>query len=136
LVEAEAGVAYPHTSNRHTVTSGRSQLVTPPLGTILAGVTRDTVLQLAREHRLEPVERSVSLAELWEGCTDGSIVDVFAAGTAAVITPITGLKSETGAVQVADGRPGNYSARLREHIVDIQFGRRADNRGWMHPVEP
>jgi len=78
----------------------------------------------------------VSLAELWNGCVDGSIVDVFAAGTAAVITPITGLKSETGAVQVADGKPGQHSARLRRHIIDVQFGRRPDERGWMHHVEP
>jgi branched-chain amino acid aminotransferase len=112
------------------------QLLTPPLGTILAGVTRDSVLALAREHGLEPVERAVSLAELWEGCADGSIIDVFAAGTAAVITPITGLKSNTEAVQVADGTPGQHSARLREHIIEMQFGRRPDERGWMHPVEP
>lgn len=111
------------------------QLLTPPLGTILAGVTRDSVLLLAQEHDLAPVERSVSLAELWDGCTHGSITEVFAAGTAAVITPITGLKSETGAVQIADGTPGKYSTGLRQHIIDVQFGRRPDERGWMHFIE-
>lgn len=112
------------------------QLVTPPLGTILAGVTRDSVLALAEEYDLEPVERSISVTELWDCCADGSIVDVFAAGTAAVITPITGLKSASGSVRVADGKPGAHSARLRQHIIDVQFGRRPDERGWMHPVDP
>jgi branched-chain amino acid aminotransferase len=134
-VDGERYIDESGTMNIFLVTQD-GQLVTPPLGTILAGVTRDSVLTLAQEHGLEPVERSISLAELWNGCNNGSIVDVFAAGTAAVITPITGLKSETGTVQVADGTPGTYSARLRDHIIDVQFGRRPDDRGWMHPVEP
>lgn len=134
-VDGERCIDESGTMNIFVVTR-EGQLVTPPLGTILAGVTRDSVLALAMEYDLEPVERQVPLAELWEGCADGSIVDVFAAGTAAVITPITGLKSENGTVQVADGQPGRHSARLRQHIVDLQFGRTPDKRGWMHPVEP
>jgi len=133
-VDGERCVDESGTMNIFVVTQ-EGQLVTPPLGTILAGITRDSVLALAQEYDLEPVERPVSLAELWEGCADGSVTEVFAAGTAAVITPITGLKSESGAVQVADGKPGQRSAQLREHIIDVQFGRRPDERGWMHYVE-
>ena len=79
------------------------QLITPSLGTILDGVTRDSVLTLAAEHGLEPIERSISLDEMRDGLADGSITEAFAAGTAAVITPILGLKSEEFAVTVGDG---------------------------------
>jgi branched-chain amino acid aminotransferase len=112
------------------------QLITPPLGTILAGITRDSILALAQDYDLEPVERPMALTELWEGCADGSVTELFAAGTAAVITPIIGLKSESGTVQVADGKPGPRSKQLRAHITDVQFGRRADERGWMHHIDP
>ena len=112
------------------------ELVTPSLagGTILSGVTRDSVLTLAKSFDLNPVERQVSLAEVLDGITDGTITEVFAAGTAAVITPITGLKTAERALTVGDGTPGHLSEQLRRHIVDIQFGRRPDEHGWMHPV--
>ncbi|WP_375483050.1 branched-chain amino acid aminotransferase [uncultured Jatrophihabitans sp.] len=112
------------------------ELVTPSLagGTILSGVTRDSVLTLAKSFDLNPVERQVSLAEVLDGVADGTILEVFAAGTAAVITPITGLKTADRACTVADGSPGRLSEQLRQHIVDIQFGRRDDEHGWLHRV--
>ena len=112
------------------------ELVTPSLsgGTILSGVTRDSVLTLAKTFDVNPVERQVRLAEVLDGIADGTIVEVFAAGTAAVITPITGLKTAERSLTVGDGTPGRLSEQLRQHIVDIQFGRRADEHGWLHPV--
>ena len=112
------------------------ELVTPSLagGTILSGVTRDSVLTLAKSFDVNPVERQVRLAEVLDGMADGTIVEVFAAGTAAVITPITGLKTAERSLTVGDGTPGRLSEQLRQHIVDIQFGRRADEHGWLHPI--
>ncbi|MGI5150862.1 branched-chain amino acid aminotransferase [Plantactinospora sp. CA-294935] len=110
------------------------QLVTPTLGTILDGVTRDSVLRLAAEHGLTPVERSIDMDELHDGLASGSITEAFAAGTAAVITPIVGLKSEEFSSTVGDGKPGTYTQQFREHLLDIQYGRTVDTAGWMYRV--
>lgn len=110
------------------------ELVTPALGTILSGVTRDTVLSLADTYDLRPVERPVSLVELVGGCEDGSVVEVFASGTAAVITPITVLRGPDTEVAVADQTPGHRTSQLHRHITDVQFGRRPDHHGWLYPV--
>ncbi|SDD96472.1 branched-chain amino acid aminotransferase [Actinokineospora iranica] len=110
------------------------ELITPGLGTILDGVTRDSVLALAPDHNLTPVERPVTRAELSEGCRTGAITEVFATGTAAVITPITAFRSPTDDFTVGDGAPGKTTLTLREHILDIQYGRTQDTRGWLHRV--
>ena len=111
------------------------ELVTPPLGTILDGVTRRSVLELAAGHGLRPVERPVAVAELAAGCADGSITEVFASGTAAVISPIVAFRSVAGEFAVGAGTPGPHTLALREELLDIQFGRVADPRGWRVPVD-
>ena len=121
------------TMNLFLVTAD-GELVTPGLGTILEGVTRDSVLELADEHDLKPVERQVSLADLRAGCDDGSITEMFAAGTAAVITPIVGFKGDGYAHTVGDGQPGSVTLAIRTHLLDVQFGRVPDTRNWLHPV--
>lgn len=121
------------TMNLCLITSD-GQLVTPGLGTILEGVTRDSVLELVTEHGLSPVERRVSLAELRTGCEEGSITEMFAVGTAAVITPIVGIKGDGYEVAVGDARPGKFTLAIREHILDIQYGRVPDTRGWLRRV--
>ncbi|WP_433800045.1 branched-chain amino acid aminotransferase [Actinomycetospora sp. CA-084318] len=110
------------------------ELVTPPLGTILDGVTRRSVLELAAGHGLTAVERPVSVEELRAGCTDGSITEVFATGTAAVISPIVAFRSATGAFAVGAGTPGPRTLDLRAELLDLQFGRVPDPRGWRVPV--
>ena len=134
-VDGEPYVDESGTMNVFLVTSDGA-LVTPSIGggTILSGVTRDSVLTLAKSFDLNPVERQVSLAEVYDGVSDGTIVEIFAAGTAAVITPITGLKTAERTFTVGDGTPGHFSEQLRRHIVDIQFGRRPDEHGWLHHV--
>ncbi|WP_308286233.1 branched-chain amino acid aminotransferase [Actinomycetospora endophytica] len=110
------------------------ELVTPPLGTILDGVTRRSVLELAAGHGLRPVERPVSVDELREGARSGAITEVFAAGTAAVISPIVRFREPGGEFTVGDGTPGPRTLALRSELVDVQFGRAADPRGWRVPV--
>ncbi|MEO7260884.1 MAG: branched-chain amino acid aminotransferase [Jatrophihabitantaceae bacterium] len=121
------------TMNLFLVTAD-GELVTPGLGTILEGVTRASVLELAAEHDLKPVERRVRLADLRAACADGSITEMFAAGTAAVITPIVGFKGNGYAHTVAAGQPGAVTLAIREHILDVQFGRVPDTGSWLHRV--
>jgi branched-chain amino acid aminotransferase len=121
------------TMNLFLVTSG-GELVTPGLGTILEGVTRASVLELAAEHDLKPVERRLRLDELRAGCADGSITEMFAAGTAAVITPIVGFKGNGYEHTVGDSQPGSVTLAIRQHILDVQFGRVADAGNWLHRV--
>lgn len=110
------------------------RLATPELGSILAGVTRDTVLTLAPEFGLTPVERPISLEELRSGAADGRITEAFAVGTAAAITPIVGFKGDGYEFAVGTGKPGEQTMALRRHLLDIQYGRVEDRHGWMRRV--
>ncbi|OUZ11355.1 branched chain amino acid aminotransferase [Aeromicrobium sp. PE09-221] len=107
-------------------------IVTPELsGSILEGVTRDSILQLARDLGHEVVERRVSIDEWREGVAGGTITEVFACGTAAVITPVGTLKWNGGEVTSGDGELGKVTGAIRQALVDIQYGRARDEHGWM-----
>ena len=110
-------------------------VLTPELtGTILEGVTRDAVLALAGElgHKVE--ERRVDVDEWREGVRDGSIAEVFACGTAAVITPVGRLRWRGGDVPTGDGGTGPVTRKLRDALLDLQYGRSSDTHGWLHRV--
>jgi branched-chain amino acid aminotransferase len=107
-------------------------IVTPASDTILDGITRNSILELARERGLTVEQRPVSLTEWREGVASGEITEVFACGTAAVITPIGALK----AVGFEDEQPvGTLALSLREELTDIQYGRREDTHGWLHRLD-
>lgn len=110
------------------------ELLTPELGTILEGVTRDTLLALAERFDLAPTERSITFEEFRSRAIDGTIIEAFAAGTAAVVTPIVGVKGADGEFAIGNGSPGKHTEALREHLLDIQFGRILDRHGCMHRV--
>jgi branched-chain amino acid aminotransferase len=106
-------------------------LVTPELsGSILEGVTRSSILALARERGHEVEERRVTIDEWRKGIAAGEIVEVFACGTAAVITPVGTLKWRDGSVSSGE-QAGPVTSALRAQLLDIQYGRAADNHGWM-----
>jgi branched-chain amino acid aminotransferase len=110
-------------------------LVTPEVsGTILEGVTRDSVITLARElgHTVE--ERRVDVDEWRKGAADGKVVEVFACGTAAVITPIGALRWPGGEAVAASGEPGPVTMKLRQALLDVQYGRVEDTHGWVRKV--
>ena len=110
-------------------------LVTPPLtGTILPGITRDSLIQLAGRAGRRVEERPVSMDEWREGAASGRIREAFACGTAAVITPIGTVKAPGFEFTVADGGSGEVTMALRKELVDIQRGRAADPFGWVHRV--
>ncbi|MDR3361156.1 MAG: branched-chain amino acid aminotransferase [Bifidobacteriaceae bacterium] len=109
------------------------QVVTPPTsGTILEGVTRGCLLQLARDRGHEVVERPVLLRELLDGLASGAVAEVFACGTAAVVTPVGRLAGDGFDQAVGDGSPGQLTMALYDELTGIQYGRREDRHGWTH----
>jgi branched-chain amino acid aminotransferase len=111
------------------------EVVTPSLtGSILAGVTRDSLLVLAKELGCEVTERRVSWDEWREGAADGRVTEVFGCGTAAVITPIGRVRFQGGEVVVGDGQPGPVGLRLRQMLTDIQRGTAPDTHSWMRTL--
>jgi len=109
-------------------------IVTPELtGTILEGVTRASILELAADlgHKVE--ERRVGIDEWRDGVASGEITEVFACGTAAVITPLGRLAWDGGELAISD-EPGEVTRRLRAALLDIQYGRTEDNHGWLHRI--
>ncbi len=111
------------------------ELVTPELsGSILHGITRKSILQLAESRGLTPVERRVSIDEWRDGVASGAIREVFACGTAAVINPLAELRSKTFTIPAAPDTAGEVTMGLRAALTDIQYGRAADPFGWVVPL--
>ena len=111
------------------------ELVTPMLnGSILPGITRDTVLQLGRTWNLKVSERRISIDEVIEAHQSGTLQEVFGSGTAAVISPVGEIKYKNRQITVADGRVGPLARRFFKAITDIQYGRAEDSQGWIEPV--
>ena len=109
--------------------------MTPALtGTLLAGVTRDSLLTLSGDLGYEVEEGRIDI-DTWQACNAvGSITEVFACGTAAVITPVGSVKCTTDQWTVGDGEPGPVTLRLRQALLDIQHGVAPDTHGWMHTL--
>ncbi|MGV2932249.1 branched-chain amino acid aminotransferase [Vreelandella venusta] len=108
------------------------RLVTPRLtDTILEGVTRNSVLTLAKEAGLTPEERAISIDEWREGAASGEITEVFACGTAAVITPIGELVTENERIRLQGDGNNDIAMRLRKKLLDIQYGHSEDKHGWL-----
>lgn len=107
-------------------------IVTPATGTILEGITRASIIQLAEKSGHTVEERRFSIDEWRDGVTSGEIVEVFACGTAAVVTPVGALKSAAGEVPAPAST--DLTLRLRSALVDVQFGRADDAFGWMHRI--
>jgi branched-chain amino acid aminotransferase len=113
------------------------EVVTPALtGSILPGVTRDSLLVLAKEIGCEVTERRISWDEWREGAADGRITEVFGSGTAAVLTPIGRVRYPGGEVVIGDGQPGPVSLRLRSLLTEIQRGVAPDTHSWMRTLVP
>src|SRR5215218_4751891 len=100
-----------------------NSVVTPELsGTILEGVTRDSILKLVTDLGYHVTERKISVDEWRDGAASGKVREVFACGTAAVITPVASLKWKDGEVQVADGNGGPVTGAVRSALLDVQYG--------------
>jgi branched-chain amino acid aminotransferase len=110
-------------------------IMTPALtGTLLPGITRDSLLRLVPELGIKATEDRISIDQWQEQCASGELTEVFACGTAAVITPVGRVKATSTEWTVADGRPGAVTMRLREELIGIQYGHNPDPFGWVHKV--
>jgi branched-chain amino acid aminotransferase len=111
---------------------GTARLVTPELsGSLLPGITRDSLLQLAIDAGFSVEERKIDIDEWQKKAAVGEITEVFACGTAAVITPVARVKYGDAEFTVADGAPGEVTMALRDTLTGIQRGTFADTHGWM-----
>ena len=111
------------------------RLLTPALtGTLLPGIVRDSLLQVAPELGLTVEEGRISVDDWRKGVEDGALSEVFACGTAAVIAPVGHAKSRSGEWTMGDGQPGPVTLRLRQALLDLQYGRAVDPYGWMRRV--
>jgi branched-chain amino acid aminotransferase len=121
------------TMNVFAATGGT--VVTPALGgTILAGVTRDSVLQLLRDWGVPVEERRLAVAELETAHGAGKLDELFGTGTASVVAPIGEVAWEGKTLTLAAPGDGSIGARLRAEISGIQRGDRPDPHGWLEPV--
>lgn len=112
------------------------EFITPPLGgSILDGVTRDSVITLLREWGFKVSERPLTMDEIVAAHGKGTLREVFGCGTAAVISPVGELAWKGEAIVVNDGRPGEMSRRLVDAVTGIQYGRLPDPHGWMTLVD-
>jgi branched-chain amino acid aminotransferase len=111
------------------------ELVTPPLhGTILPGVTRDSVLNIARNLELKVSERMINLDEVISALESGKLKEAFATGTAAVISPVGKLAHRGKSYVIGGGKVGPLSQKLYDHIMGIQYGKIKDPYGWMEKI--
>jgi branched-chain amino acid aminotransferase len=113
----------------------KTTLVTPELnGSLLPGITRDSILTFAPDLGYAVEERRISTDEWGADLKSGALTEVFACGTAAVVTPVGQVKFEGGSWTIHGGEPGPVSTRVRESLMAIQHGQVPDTRGWMHRV--
>ena len=108
------------------------RIVTPALGTILEGITRASIIELAGKMGHQVEERRFSIDEWREGVTSGEITEIFACGTAAVVTPVGELRWRGGSAPAPASTELTF--QIRKALVDVQFGRAEDTFGWMHRI--
>ncbi|MCF0143058.1 MAG: branched-chain amino acid aminotransferase [Parasporobacterium sp.] len=112
------------------------KIVTPMLqGSILPGITRDSVLTLCREWGMEVEERRISVEELIEAQKSGALEEVFGTGTAAVISPVGKLRYKDDVMVIGDGGIGPVSQKLYDTVTGIQLGKLEDTHGWRVKVD-
>ncbi|WP_213773246.1 branched-chain amino acid aminotransferase [Bradyrhizobium sp. dw_78] len=109
-------------------------LATPPLGTILPGITRDSIIALARDSGTRVREELYTVEQWRADAASGKLKEAFACGTAAVISPIGKVRSASGDFLINGGAAGPVAMGLRKKLVDIQYGRAPDPHDWIRKV--
>jgi branched-chain amino acid aminotransferase len=108
------------------------ELITPPLaGSILPGVTRNCVIQLAGHWGIKLTERQISIDEVIETAQSGGMKEMFASGTAAVISPVGEISYRDRRYRISNGSVGEWAQKLYDEILGIQYGEREDIFGWI-----
>ena len=112
------------------------KIVTPMLnGSILPGITRNSVLQLCRDWGMEVEERRISVDELLQAQKDGKLEECFGTGTAAVISPVGKLRYKDDVMVIGGGKIGPVSQKIYDTVTGIQLGKLEDKFGWRVVVE-
>jgi len=112
------------------------ELITPALGgTILPGVTRDSVIHLAKDWGVKVVERKLSMDEVIEAWEKGNLREAFGTGTAAVISPIGSISHKEKDILINGGKTGTLSQKLYDTITSIQYGEKPDKFSWVHKLK-
>lgn len=113
------------------------ELITPSLenGTILAGITRDSVLTIAKDWGMKVSERNITIDEVYDAYKTGKLQEVFGTGTAAVISPVGVLDFKDEHMIINGGKIGEFSQKLYDEITGIQYGEKEDKFGWIKHVE-
>lgn len=111
-------------------------LVTPPLegGSLLPGITRDSVLTLARDMGCPAAERPITIQEVLDAHQTGILEEIFGTGTAAVISPVGVLRYKDTTIEINQGKTGPCAQKLYDLITGIQYGREQDRHNWIVPV--
>ncbi|NLP30262.1 MAG: branched-chain amino acid aminotransferase [Clostridiales bacterium] len=121
------------TSNAFFVIDG--EVITPPLtGTILPGITRDSVINLLKSWGKKITEKRLTIQEVYEAHNNGKLNEIFATGTAAVISPVGELCWQDKSIIINKGEIGEISKRLYDELTDIQYGVKTDEFGWVVEV--
>jgi branched-chain amino acid aminotransferase len=112
------------------------EIITAPLaGSILPGITRDSVIHIVKDWGMKISERSLSIDDVISAAKDGRLKEAFGTGTAAVISPVGQITYEGEDHIVAGGKMGELSQRLYNEIVDIQYAKKKDPFGWMERID-
>jgi len=111
------------------------EVATPPLnGSILPGVTRDSILTLLRDWGLRVSERQIAIDEVMAAGAAGTLAEMWGTGTAAVVSPVGRLGYRGHDIVINEGRTGPLTQRLYDAIVGIQYGEAPDPHGWVEPL--
>ncbi|MBE6020940.1 MAG: branched-chain amino acid aminotransferase [Firmicutes bacterium] len=113
-----------------------NEIITAPLeGTILPGITRDSVINVLKDWGYNVREERLAISDLWEYYKEGRVQEIFASGTAAVISPVGELKWNDHVMIINNGEIGEISQKLYDEITGIQLGKREDKFGWVVNVD-
>lgn len=111
-------------------------VVTPPLeGSILAGITRDSVIKFAKHKGIKVEERKIAIAEVFEAAKTGRLQEAFGTGTAAVISPVGMLRMDDEEITINNGEIGPISQMFYDEITGIQYGKKSDPFGWVVEIQ-
>ncbi len=111
------------------------EVITPILnGSILPGITRDSVITLAKSWDMKVSERKISIDEVLNAHATGTLQEIFGSGTAAVISPVGEIKYEDTVITIGDGSVGPMANRFFRTLTDIQYGKSEDPMGWVEPL--
>ncbi len=112
------------------------ELITPPLeGTILPGITRDSIIKIAKREKMKVSERRISIDEVYETHKKGTLKEIFGSGTAAVVSPVGKLSYKGEMITINNNEIGEWSQYLYDIITSLQYGKSEDDYGWITIVE-